>query len=299
MYSGLMTALITPFTKSGKVDYKALQRIVEYQIDNKTDVLVPCGTTGESPTLSHEEHDAVIEKTIEYSNGRAKVMAGTGSNSTEEAIRLTKHAEESGADAALVVAPYYNKPTQEGLYEYFSAVAKSVKIPIIVYNIPGRTGVNVSVDTLTHLAKTHENIAGVKEATGSLTQISLSVAEAGKKAKCKDFSVLSGDDALTLPLMSVGGKGVVSVIANLFPAEMKSMVDFATEGDFKQALTIHNKLLPLMTGMLSLETNPGPIKYAMYKAGFSQTAALRSPMVEVSAQTAKKLDSLLKKFGIK
>lgn len=255
MFRGAIVAIVTPF-KKGKVDEASLRKLVEFQIKNGTDGIVPCGTTGESSTLSHEEHDRVIEIVIDAVNKRVPVIAGTGSNSTAEAIRLTRHAHEAGADGALMVAPYYNRPTQEGLYQHYKAVAEAVRIPIIIYNIPGRTGVNINPDTLARLAKI-KNIVGVKEASGSIKQMSDVISLCGP-----DFDVLSGDDLFTLPLMSMGGRGVISVISNVAPADMAALVDAFDAGDLGKARALHHKMSPLIDSLF-IETNPTPVKAAL------------------------------------
>src|SRR5215472_10492615 len=238
MFQGSIVALVTPFT-DGKVDEAKLKQLVEMHVAQGTDGIVPCGTTGESPTLSHDEHRRVVEIVIEAARGRLHIIAGTGSNATSEAIDLTRHAKKAGATGALVVNPYYNKPTQEGLYRHFRAVAEAVDLPIVVYNIAGRTAVNVETDTLARLVKDCPNIVGVKEASGSLDQMTQVVLACGP-----DFSVLSGDDNLTLPLMSVGGRGVISVVANIVPRETAEMTPPALAGDWKLARDLHLTLCP-------------------------------------------------------
>jgi len=290
MFEGAMTALITPF-RDGQVDFDRLAENVRYQIDHGIDGLVPTGTTGESPTLSHQEHDRVIETVVEAAAGRVPVIAGTGSNSTAEALRLTRHAKEAGVDAALLVNPYYNKPTQEGLYRHFMKIADDVGLPIVLYNIPGRTAVALAPETLARLAK-HPKIVAVKEATGSLDMAS----EIG--AACGDrLAIISGDDSLTLPLMAVGAKGVISVVANLLPQRVKALVQTAAAGDFAAARKIHFELLPLFIGCLKLATNPIPIKTAMQIVG-RDTGELRLPLCEMSATDRAKLEKLLDKLAI-
>ncbi|MHB8830286.1 MAG: 4-hydroxy-tetrahydrodipicolinate synthase, partial [Syntrophales bacterium] len=248
MFTGAIVAIVTPF-KNGKVDEESLRRLIEEQIAGGTDGIAPCGTTGESTTLSHEEHDRVIEIVIDAVKKRVPVIAGTGSNSTAEAIRLTKHACQAGADAALVVCPYYNRPTQEGLYQHYKTVAEAAPIPIIIYNIPGRTGVNMLPETMERLAKI-PNIVGVKEAAGSIKQMSDIINLCGT-----DFTVLSGDDAFTLPLLALGGKGVISVISNLVPADMAGLVDAFFAGDLNKARELHRRMSPLIDALF-IETNP-------------------------------------------
>ena len=289
MFRGAIVAIVTPF-KNGKVDEAALRKLVEFQIKNGTDGIVPCGTTGESSTLSHEEHDRVIEVVIDAAKKRVPVIAGTGSNSTAEAIRLTRHASKAGADGALMVCPYYNRPTQEGLYQHYKAVAEAVPIPIIVYNIPGRTGVNMNPDTLARLAKI-KNIVGVKEASGSIKQISDVINLCGPK-----FDVLSGDDLFTLPLMALGGHGVISVISNVAPADMAAMVDAFVAGDLKKARTLHYKMVPLID-ILFVETNPTPVKavLAMMK---KISYEVRLPLYKLSDANYEKLKKIVVSYGL-
>ncbi len=261
-FRGVYTALITPFTDYNTVDYAALERLVAFQIESGIDGLVPCGTTGESPTLSHEEHDRVIAQTIKFASGRVPVIAGTGSNATNEAIRLSQHAEDAGVDAVLLVNPYYNKPTQKGLYLHFKAIAESVSVPCIVYNIKGRTGVNVETETLLRLADECENIRAVKEASGDLVQI-----EDVIKRRKDCFSVLSGDDNISLDVIKKGGDGVISVASNLFPSEMRALIHSALEGDFERAERINSWFSSFFKDCF-IETNPIPIKTAMAHRGY-------------------------------
>lgn len=270
-FRGVYTALITPFTDIGTVDYQALERIVENQIEAGIDGLVPCGTTGESPTLSHEEHDRVIAQTIKYAKGRVPVIAGTGSNATTEAIRLSQHAEDAGADALLLVNPYYNKPTQKGLYLHFRAIAESVRIPCILYNIKGRTGVNLETETLSSLERDCSNIVAVKEASGSLEQMGNVI-----ETTSSGFSVLSGDDNLALNLIRMGGDGVISVASNLFPREMVRMIHSALEGNWDESERIEAVLSPLFSALF-IETNPIPVKTAMARMGWCRES-FRLPM---------------------
>ncbi len=290
MFKGALTALVTPF-KDGRVDYDRLIKNVEYQIAEGIDGLVPVGTTGESPTLSHDEHDKVIEAVVEAAAGRVPVVAGTGSNATDEALRLTQHAKEVGADASLQVNPYYNKPTQEGLYRHFMAIADAVDLPMVLYNIPGRCGVGMIPATVARLA-THRNIVAVKEATGSLDMAS----EIAALCDPDKFTILSGDDSLTLPLMSVGAKGVVSVLSNLLPAKVKALADAALTGNIAQARKLHLQLFPIFKSM-SIETNPIPIKTAMQLAGMD-TGELRLPMCAMGEVNHAKLETLLKEQGV-
>ncbi len=296
MFRGSIVAIVTPFSsasKSGKltVDEKKLRELIDFQIKNGTSGIVPCGTTGESPTLNFDEHEAVIRITIEQVKKRVPVIAGTGSNSTEEAINLTQQAAEAGADASLQVSPYYNRPTQRGLYEHFKAIAASVKIPIILYNIAGRTGVNIEPETIARLSRDCKNIVGVKEASGSLDQMSRI------KLLCpKEFELISGDDGLTLPVLSIGGTGVISVIANIVPKDVADMVAAYEKGDLKKAKELHFKLLPLIKALF-LETNPIPVKTAMGLLGMCEPD-LRLPMCPMSDDNLNKLKEALKIYGL-
>jgi 4-hydroxy-tetrahydrodipicolinate synthase len=289
-FQGSFVAMVTPF-RNGKVDEAKLRELVEFHITHGTDGLIPCGTTGESPGLTHDEHRRVVEIVIEAARGRIRVVPGTGSNSTAEAIDLTKHAERAGAAGALVVNPYYNKPTQEGLYRHFRAVAESVAIPILVYNIQSRTAVNVETDTLARLVRDVARVVGVKEASGSLDQMSQVIAACGP-----DFSVLSGDDNITLPLLAIGGSGVVSVIANIVPRETADLVHAALDGDWKRARDLHYRLFPLARAAF-LETNPIPIKEAMAMAGMLEPE-FRLPMCRMSDTNREKLRAILKSYAL-
>ena len=289
-FQGSFVALVTPF-RNGKLDEAKVRELVELHASHGTDGIVPCGTTGESPTLSHDEHKRVVEIVIEAARGRLKVVAGTGSNSTAEAIDLTRHAERVGAAGALIVNPYYNKPTQDGLYRHFRAVAEAVAIPILVYNIQSRTAVNVETATLERLVRDVKNVAGVKEASGSLDQMSQVIAACGP-----DFSVLSGDDNLTLPLLAIGGHGVVSVIANILPRETAEMVHAALEGDWKRARDLHYRLFPLARAAF-LETNPIPIKEAMAMAGMLEPE-FRLPMCRMSDANRERLRAILTQYAL-
>ncbi len=281
-FRGVFTALITPFSEYNTVDYAALERIIENQIQSGIDGLVPCGTTGESPTLSHEEHDRVIAQTIKLAKGRVPVIAGTGSNATSEAIRLSQHAEDAGADAVLLVNPYYNKPTQKGLFLHFKAIADSVSIPCILYNIKGRTGVNLDTETLNELESSCKNIIAVKEASGDLEQMERVIS-----SKKKDFSVLSGDDNLSLPLIKKGGDGVISVASNLFPREMSRMIHLALDGHFEEAEKI-NSWFSQFFKVCFIETNPIPIKTAMAHFGFVNEI-FRLPLCSLEKEEHRKL----------
>ncbi|MCE9591328.1 MAG: 4-hydroxy-tetrahydrodipicolinate synthase [Planctomycetes bacterium] len=287
MFQGAMTAMITPF-RNGRVDYARLSAHVEFQIKGGIDGLVPMGTTGESPTLSHEEHREVIEHVVKAARGRVPVIAGTGSNSTAEALELTAHAASVGAAAALMVNPYYNKPTQEGLYRHFMAVADEVDIPIILYNIPGRTGITMSPQTVARLHG-HKNIVAIKEATGSLDM-------ASEIASLCGITILSGDDSLTLPLMSVGAKGVISVLSNLIPRRVKALTKAALARDYAAARKLHIELFPLFKGMF-VETNPIPIKTAMAMAKMD-SGELRLPLCELSKANADGLRKLLRSYKL-
>ncbi len=287
-FAGLSVALVTPF-RDGEVDYEALGAQIEFQIEAGTNCLCPVGTTGESPTLSHPEHERVIAFVVETAAGRIKVMPGVGSNSTAEALRLTKVAEQVGADAALQVAPYYNKPTQQGFYEHFRVLAEETGLPQCVYNIPGRTGKNIEPETIARLAEL-ENIAMVKEATGSLDQASQILA-------ATNLTVLSGDDSLTLPLMSVGAEGVISVVGNIVPKDMIALVEAAARGDMPLACQQHHKLFPLCRDMLGLATNPIPIKAAMQMLG-RDTGEMRLPMTPLEESGREKLKQSLLSYGL-
>ena len=287
-FAGLSVALVTPF-KDGEVDYDALRDQVQFQIDAGTTCICPTGTTGESPTLSHEENERVISEVVRHTAGRVKVMAGTGSNSTAEALRLTKWAAKERADAALLVAPYYNKPTQEGFFQHYQAIAEAVDIPLCVYNIPGRTGKNIEPETIARLAE-FNNITMVKEATGSLDQ-------ASETLTTTDLTVLSGDDSLTLPLLAVGAEGVISVAGNIVPRDMIELLDAFADGDITRSRSMHAKLFPLCRDMLGLATNPIPIKAAMKLLG-RDTGELRLPMTPLTVAGEEKLRQTLVGYGL-
>ena len=287
-FAGLSVAIITPF-RDGQVDFERLKNLVEEQVDAGTECLVPCGTTGESPTLSHEEHERVIETVCKQAAGRILVMAGTGSNSTAEAIRLTKFAKSVGADGSLQVAPYYNKPMQEGFYSHFRAIAEAVDIPIILYNIPGRSAKNIEPETIIRLSEI-SNIVAVKEATGSLDQASQIL------TGC-DITVLSGDDSLTLPLMSIGASGIVSVVGNIVPADVRELMQAITSGDWNKAKACHHKLFPFCRDLLSLATNPIPVKAALAMLG-KDTGEVRLPMTPLDETATEKLRATLKAYGL-
>ncbi len=289
MFSGSMVALITPF-QDGKVDYKTLEELVDFQIQNGTDGIVPVGTTGESPTLSPSEHKKVIEAVVKVTSSRVPVIAGAGANSTAEAIELTAFAKKIGADATLQVCPYYNKPTQLGLYHHFISIADEVDLPVVLYNIPGRCGGSgLAPETIGKLAQ-HENIVAIKEATGSLDQ-------ASSIANVSDITILSGDDSLTLPLASVGGKGVISVVANIVPADVKAMTDLILDGDFVSARKWHNKLFSLSKNLLNLSTNPIPIKAAMAMLNMA-SEEMRLPMTTLEENQKTILKQALVDYGL-
>lgn len=288
MFTGAMTALITPF-QEGEVDFETLEELIDFQIENGIDAIVPTGTTGESPTLSHDENKQVIERVVKAVNGKVPVIGGAGSNSTAEAIELTAFAKKIGADATLQVCPYYNKPTQEGFYQHFKAIAEEVDLPIVLYNIPGRCGAGMTPETIARLAEV-ENIVAIKEATGSLDQASEIV------MRC-DLTILSGDDSLTLPLASVGAKGVISVVANIVPADVKAMTDLILEGDLVSARQWHRKLFALAKNMLTLATNPIPIKAAMAMLDMASDE-LRLPMTPLEENKKTVLKKALTDYGL-
>jgi 4-hydroxy-tetrahydrodipicolinate synthase len=288
MFAGVSVALVTPF-KNGEIDFGELRRLVDWHIEQQTDCLCPVGTTGESPTLGHEEHEHVIAAIVEQARGRIKIMPGTGSNSTREAIRLTKFAKRAGADGALMVGPYYNKPTQEGYYRHFAAVAEAVDLPIVLYNIPGRTGSNITPETIARLAELPQ-IVGIKEATGSLDQ-------ASHIASLCNLTILSGDDSLTLPLMSIGGRGVVSVVGNIVPQDLKALVKAFDAGRFAEALHWHRKLFPLCRDMLGVATNPIPIKAAMKLLGRGN-GEMRLPMCSLDMSGEARVEQTLQNYGL-
>jgi len=285
MFKGAITAIVTPFLENGDVDEESLRNLVEFQIKNGIDGIVPCGTTGESPALDYEEHHRVIGIAIDAANG-TPVIAGTGSNSTREAIDITRKAADAGANASLQVCPYYNKPTQEGLFRHFSAIADAVDIPIIIYNIQGRTGINLETATLARLAKEHSNIIGVKEASGNVSQMMDVISTLPKS-----FTVLSGDDNLALPLMALGGRGVISVASNIIPKEMHQLAEYALNGDFGNAQKLHYQLLPLFRGIF-IETNPIPIKSALAMKGMIKES-YRLPMCAMKPENKEKLRQVL------
>jgi 4-hydroxy-tetrahydrodipicolinate synthase len=287
-FAGLSVAITTPF-RDGEIDYRTLKTQIDFQADAGTRCICPVGTTGECPTLSHDEHERVIAESVQMAGGRVKVMPGTGSNSTREALRLSKHAEKSGADALLVVAPYYNKPTQEGFYQHFKALAEAVSIPICVYNIPGRTGKNIEPETIARMGEL-ANITMVKEATGSMDQASQIIA-------LSNLTVLSGDDSLTLPLLSIGGRGVISVAGNIVPKDVIALCNAYDAGNTAEALRWHKRLFPLCRDMLGLATNPIPIKAAMRMLG-RDTGEMRMPMTPLAPAEDARLRSTLAGYGL-
>jgi 4-hydroxy-tetrahydrodipicolinate synthase len=289
MFKGSMVAIVTPF-KNGKIDEKAFGDLIEFQIKNGTDAIVPCGTTGEPATLSHEEHHRVVELTVETVNKRVRVIAGAGSNSTAETVELTRHAKKAGVDGALLITPYYNKPTQEGLYRHFKHVAEAVDIPIVMYNVPGRTSVNMLPATVARLREV-KNIVGIKEATGDLKQVSEVLRLCGR-----DFDVISGDDFTTLPLLSIGGVGAISVTANVAPADCAAMCDAFFSGKSGEAIRLHYKLEPLH-GAMFLETNPIPAKTALALMG-KISEEFRLPLCPLADANKDKLKKALKDYGL-
>ncbi len=290
MFSGSMVALVTPF-KNGRVDETKLRELVDWHIAEKTAAIVPVGTTGESATLSHKEHARVIEVVVKAVRKRVPVIAGAGSNSTAEAIDLSREARRLGADAILSVNPYYNRPTQEGLKAHFSAVAKAAGLPVVLYNIPSRSAVALTVDTMVALAKMHSNIIGVKESTGNIDQTSELLQRLGRR-----FTVISGDDSLTLPLVAVGATGVISVVANLVPRVTSDLVRLALAHDIARAQQLNLKMFPLVKAMF-IEGNPSPVKAAMGMAGLLKDESLRLPMVSVMKESRQKIKAAMKDFG--
>jgi 4-hydroxy-tetrahydrodipicolinate synthase len=289
LFAGVTVAVITPF-QNGEVDWDGLGKLIDWHAEQGTDGLAPCGTTGESPTLTHDENERVVAFVCERARGRLKVMAGTGSNSTAEAIRMTRAAKKAGADGTLQVGPYYNKPTQEGYYRHFGAVADAVDLPQVIYNIPGRTGSNILPETMARLAESYPTVVAVKEATGSLDQ-------ASQVAALCDLTILSGDDSLTLPLLSIGGKGVVSVVGNIVPKDMMSLVRAFAAGKYEEALTWHRKLFPLCRDLLGVATNPIPVKTALKLLG-RDTGELRLPLCPMDAAGEAKIRQTLAAYGL-
>ena len=285
-----MTAIITPF-KNGAVDEEKFRELIDFQITGGIKGIIPCGTTGESATLSHEEHNRVVEIAIDQARGRVLVIAGTGSNNTIEAIRLTGKAKEEGADAALIITPYYNKPTQQGLYEHFKKIAETVDIPIILYNVPGRTGVCIDPATVARLSAI-PNIIGIKEASGSMKQATDIISSCPK-----DFILLSGEDSLTYPLLCVGGRGVISVVSNVAPRDMSALCDEFFAGHREEAMKLYYKLLPLCHAMF-YETNPGPVKAALNMMGKLESAEMRLPLVPMAEANREKLKEVMAEHGL-
>jgi len=288
--TGTITALVTPFSQ-GQVDYASLKKLVAYQIKGGIDGLVPVGTTGESPTLSHEEHMEVIRAVVGYSAGRVPVIAGTGSNSTHEAVELTKLSHEAGADAMLVVAPYYNKPSPEGLFRHFCSVAEATDKPIILYSIPGRCGIEIGVPVVERLRSKYNHVRWIKEAGGSVDRV-----DQLKNALGSDITVLSGDDSLTLPFMSVGAEGVISVASNLFVREVSLLVRLAASGDYAKATKLHRKLYPMFKTIF-IEPNPVPIKFAVHRAGLISSLEVREPLCDMGEVSVKTLEPVLASLG--
>jgi 4-hydroxy-tetrahydrodipicolinate synthase len=289
MFSGSMVALVTPF-KDGEVDWQSLEALIDFHVQSGTHGIVPCGTTGESATLTHQEHDDVIKAVIKHVGKRLPVIAGTGSNSTDEAVRLTRQAEKSGADGALMISPYYNRPTQEGIYQHYRTVASAVGIPIIVYNIPGRTGSKIEPETLARMAEV-KNIAGVKEATGSVDQAIDVIRLCGDR-----LAVYSGEDTLTFSLMSLGGKGVISTVANVAPKAMAELAEACLKGDWDRGRALQFKLIPLIHGMF-IETNPIPVKTALALMGKCR-GDLRLPLTPMAEGNLAKLKQTMGEFGL-
>jgi 4-hydroxy-tetrahydrodipicolinate synthase len=290
MFTGSMTALITPF-RGGDLDRRALAALVEAQIDGGVDALVPCGSTGEAATLTHDEHVDIVREVVRLARGRVPVIAGAGSNSTAEAIRLTRGAEEAGAAGALLISPYYNKPTQEGIYRHYAAVAEATKLPLVLYNIPGRTASNMTPETIGRLARI-PNIVGVKEASGSLAQVVDIIDAAGP-----EFAIYAGDDLLTLPILAVGGKGVISVAANVIPREFGDLVRALLDHDLVRGRALMYRLLPLVRALNTLEVNPIPVKTALALRG-ACAEEFRLPLTSMSAPTRAKLEGVLREYAL-
>jgi len=290
MFAGLSVALVTPMNADGSLNESMLRQLVDFHVDAGTNCVVPVGTTGESPTLSHEEHDRVIDVVCEHAAGRIKVMAGTGSNCTAEAIRMTKHAKAAGADGSLQVSPYYNKPTQEGFFQHYKAISEAVDLPIVLYNIPGRSAKNIEPNTICRIAEACPNVVAVKDATGAMDQASQILA-------ASDLTLLSGDDSMTLPLMSVGGSGIISVAGNVVPKDLLALVSAFQGGDIAKAQEWHHKLFPLCRDMLGLSTNPVPVKAAMALVGMD-CGPVRLPMTPLTDAEMDSLKQTLKTYGI-
>ena len=291
MFKGSIVALITPF-KDGEIDKKSLKRLIDFHIENNTDAIVVAGTTGESATLTFSEHEDLIKMAIDMAEGRIPIIAGTGANATHEAIELTKSAEKYGADASLQIVPYYNKPTQEGIYQHFKAIAEETNIPLILYNIPSRTGVDMLPETFARLYGDFPNIIGIKEATGNVARVSEMI-----NLTNEEVVILSGDDALTLPMMSVGAKGVISVANNIVPKDISLMCKYALEGKFNKALEIHNRYWNLFK-VLFIETNPIPVKTAAYMLGLIDDLEFRLPIYYMKEENREKLEKTLKEYKL-
>lgn len=290
MFEGSIVAIVTPFS-GGQVDENSLRQLIEFQIENGTHGIVACGTTGESPTLSHEEHEHVIEIIVKAVNKRIPVIAGTGSNSTDEAIRLTSFANKVGADGSLLVVPYYNKPTQDGLFKHFAKIAAEVDIPIILYNVPARTGVSLNPETTAKLAKSCKNIVGIKDATGSVQTASKTLSLTGFK-----FTLLSGEDSINYPLLTIGGKGFITVTANIAPKQVADLYNYFTNGQIEKSRELHYKLLEL-NDIMFIEANPIPVKTALNLMGFVRNE-FRLPLSEMSEDNLVKLKKTLKTYGL-
>jgi 4-hydroxy-tetrahydrodipicolinate synthase len=290
MFAGSIVAIVTPMNSDGSVNEEKFRELVEFQIENGTDAIVPCGTTGESATLDYEEHDRVIKACIEQANGRIPVIAGTGSNSTAEAIEISRHAKEMGADGLLLVSPYYNKPSQEGIYQHYKAVAEAIALPQILYNVPGRTGMNVLAETTIRLAEI-DNIVAIKEASGDVTQAGAIISQAGDK-----IDVLAGDDFLTLPLMAVGAKGIISVSANVIPKEVKQMVVAIQEGRWDDARKMHLRMLDFHKTMF-IESNPVPAKTSLELMGKAEKH-VRLPLVDIQPASLQTLKEVLRHYNL-
>ena len=289
-FRGAFVAIVTPFTDDGRIDEKGLRELIEFQIESGTHGIVPCGTTGESATMSHEEHHRVVELTIDQVNGRVPVLAGAGSNSTSESIELTRHAKEAGANGVLLITPYYNKPSQEGLYQHFKAISDAVDIPMILYNVPGRTSVNMLPATVARCAEL-PNVVGIKEATGNLNQVSEVI-----RLCPDDFAVMSGDDFTAMATVAIGGTGVISVVSNVAPAEMAKLMELSLAGDFAAARKVHYRLFPLMQAMF-MDTNPVPAKAALAMMGRIANPAPRLPLAPLGADAQEKLRRIMNEFG--
>lgn len=287
MFEGSFVALVTPF-KNGQIDYRKLKELVEFHIENGTNGIVPCGTTGESATLSFEEHERMIGEVVSMVGGRIRVLAGAGSNNTMEALRLTRHAKKVGADGALLITPYYNKPTPEGLYRHYKLIAEEVDIPIVIYNVPSRTGISILPETVARLSEI-KNIVGIKEASGSIDQTT-------QILQLCNITVLSGDDSLTLPIMAVGGKGVISVVANIVPSDTATLTRYCLEGNFEAARKCHHKLFPLCKAMF-IETNPIPVKTVMKLMG-KINGEMRLPLCDMTKEHESQLVNTLKNYGL-